>query len=321
MIIRLGYVSIALKLPKVTSSSTLTYTRYEKLFSDTEKLNKLKSVTLSNLEDLKKILNYNIDNNIHFYRLTSKSIPLATHPNVANWNYRKIFKKEFEEIGHIISESNMRVDTHPDQFNVLNSEKKDVVNSTIRNLKYHSNFFEDINYPQGKMVIHVGSGAGGKEKALNRFIENFKSSPSDISSRLIIENDDKTFNAKDVLYLCNVLDAPMVLDVHHHNIINDGCNLIDILPLMLDTWNSCSFPPKFHFSSPKDSDKKLDRRHADFINPIDFIEFIEILKQFNRDVDIMLETKKKDLALLELVYNIKKLRPDYKWIDQSTFEV
>ena len=31
MIIRLGYVAIALNLGKVTSSSTLTYTRYLKL--------------------------------------------------------------------------------------------------------------------------------------------------------------------------------------------------------------------------------------------------------------------------------------------------
>lgn len=31
MIVRLGYVAIALKLGKVTSSSTLTYTRYNKL--------------------------------------------------------------------------------------------------------------------------------------------------------------------------------------------------------------------------------------------------------------------------------------------------
>ena len=41
MIIRLGYVAIALNLEKVTSSSTLTYTRYLKM-SEEEGLKKLK---------------------------------------------------------------------------------------------------------------------------------------------------------------------------------------------------------------------------------------------------------------------------------------
>ena len=39
MIIRLGYVAIALGLDKVTASSQLTYTRYNKLLNE-EKLNK-----------------------------------------------------------------------------------------------------------------------------------------------------------------------------------------------------------------------------------------------------------------------------------------
>ena len=65
MIIRLGYVAIALNLGKVTSSSTLTYTRYLKLNKE-DRLKKLKEVTYSNIEALEKILRYNIDNNIHF---------------------------------------------------------------------------------------------------------------------------------------------------------------------------------------------------------------------------------------------------------------
>ncbi|EPZ54512.1 UV-endonuclease UvdE family protein [[Clostridium] sordellii ATCC 9714] len=69
MKVRLGYVAIALNLPKVTSSSTLTYARYTKLNSNIDKINKLKEVTRSNIEDLEKILRYNIENNIHFIEL------------------------------------------------------------------------------------------------------------------------------------------------------------------------------------------------------------------------------------------------------------
>ena len=134
MRIRLGYVAIALKLPKVTSSSAVTYTNYEKQGNEEKKLNKLKQVTLTNLDDLYKILEYNVKNNIHFYRITSALVPLATHPDVKDWDYRKIFNVDFERIGDFIKNNDLRVDTHPDEFNVLNSIKEEVVESTKRNL-------------------------------------------------------------------------------------------------------------------------------------------------------------------------------------------
>ena len=55
MRIRLGYVAIALNLDKVTSSSTLTYSRYLKM-DEENRLKKLKEVTYSNIEALEKIL-------------------------------------------------------------------------------------------------------------------------------------------------------------------------------------------------------------------------------------------------------------------------
>lgn len=318
MRVRLGYVSIALNLPKVTTSSRVTYTYYNKLSIDKEKIDKLKRVSYSNIADLQKILEYNIENNIHFYRITSALIPLATHPDV-NWDYRSMFKADFRYIGKIVKNNNMRVDTHPDQFNVINSVDDKVVENTKRNLMFHANLFEDMEYPLGKMVLHVGSSAGGKEKALKRFEENFKSYPKEITSKLILENDDKTFTTKEVLSLCKTLDIPMVLDVHHHICNNNGENIEDMLPDIFSTWNKEELPPKLHFSSPKESPK--DRKHADFIDGKHFVEFIESCKPLNRDIDIMIEAKKKDLALYDLVSSIKELREDWKWIDDSTFEL
>ena len=104
MKIRLGYVAIALNLKKVTSSSSVTFTNYNKLKSEEEKFRKLKTVTFSNIEALETILKYNIKNNIHFYRLTSKLIPLTTHPEVT-WEYEKYFSKELRRIGEVIKPS------------------------------------------------------------------------------------------------------------------------------------------------------------------------------------------------------------------------
>jgi UV DNA damage endonuclease len=319
MIVRLGYVAIAMKLPKVTSSSTVTYTNYQKLGTQEKRLNKLKAVTLTNLDDLHTILQYNVQNNIHFYRITSSLIPLSTHPEVTDWNYRNIFDKEFERIGRLIKENNLRVDTHPNEFNVINSTKPEVVKSAERNLLSHVHLFEDIDYPHGKMVLHIGGAEGGKEAGMRRFIDNLSSFPESISRKLMLENDDKVYTAKEVLRICNEVKLPIVFDVHHHNCNNESEPIEELLEDIFKTWEGQPLPPKFHFSSPRDSER--DRKHADYINPEDFIAFIEKCRVFNLDMDVMLETKQKDLSLYKLVEDIKVLKPDWNWIDNSTLSI
>ena len=319
MKVRIGYVAISNVLgKKVTSSSTITFSNYNKIQNLEKKLEKLKVVSLSNLKALEEILKYNIENNIHFYRITSALIPLVTHPEVGDWGHRKIFKKDFEYIGKIIKDSKMRVDTHPDEFNVINSINPKVVENTENNLIRQVEWFEDMNLneKEGKMVIHIGGATGGKKEALKRFINNFNKLPKKITSRLIIENDDKTYTAKEVLDLCKIIKAPMVLDVHHHNCNNDNENLEDMMEDILSTWNYEDLPPKLHFSSPKENEK--DRRHSDFIDANEFVNFLEFAKRLNRDFDIMLECKEKDVALFKLVKDIKEIRPDYKWLDETT---
>ena len=319
MRVRLGYVSIALNLPKTTSSSTVTYARYSKMETDKEKINKLKEVTKSNLDGLEKIIRYNIENEIHFYRITSNLIPLLTHPEV-DFDYKRFFKKDFEYIGNLIKDNNIRVDTHPDQFNVINSTKKDVVESTLRNLKAQAELFDDLNYLYGKMVLHVGSSQGGKEASIDRFIENLKLFPQNITDKLIIENDDKTFTAKDVLDLCKRINKPMVLDVHHHICNNEGEEIEELLPEVFKTWENEILPPKIHFSSPREFEN--DRKHADYINSSDFIKFLEKAKEVcDIDFDVMIEAKQKDLALEKLMKELKELKPEWNYIDKSTIEI
>lgn len=318
MKVRLGYVAISMKLgKKVTSSSTVTFKNYNKLSTKEEKINKLKVVALSNLNDLEKILRYNVGNNIHFYRITSALIPLVTHPEVGYWGHREMFKKDFEYIGRIINNNKIRIDTHPDEFNVLNSINPRVVANTKINLICQAEWFEDLNYDMGKMILHVGGATGGKDQGIKRFINNFNEYPEEITSKLILENDDKIYTAKEVLKLCNVLKIPMVLDVHHHNCNNDGEKVEEFLESIFNTWNREKLPPKIHFSSPREFIN--DRKHADYINPYDFIEFIEKAKILDRDFDVMLECKMKDEALYKLASDIKKIKPEYGWLDKSTF--
>lgn len=93
MKIRLGYACISNTL-NITSSSTLTYKNYLKL---NKKANtKLDKIIKSNFKNLKEILKYNIKNEIYFYRMTSKLIPLGTHPDV-DYEIFNRYEKEFRE--------------------------------------------------------------------------------------------------------------------------------------------------------------------------------------------------------------------------------
>ena len=315
------YIGVDVKTgKKVTSSSTVTFTNYNKITTPEKKLEKLKLVSSSNLKDLETIIKYNIANNIHFYRITSALIPLVTHPEVGYWGHREFLKKDFEYVGKLINNSNMRVDTHPDEFNVINSEKESVVENTLRTLNMQVDLFEAMNYEDGKMVIHIGGAKGGKDLASDRVIYNLKKFPQRITNRLILENDDKTFNAEEVLKICKQTKLPMVLDVHHHNCNSCEEDIKSLLPKVFSTWEEEKLPPKIHFSSPREFEN--DRKHADFIDAKKFLEFIYKAKEsVNKDFDVMLKEKKKDITLNTLVKDLKHITKDIKFIDNSTFEI
>ena len=312
MIIRLGYACITETLTGITTSSSYTYTNYTKEQNKT----KLDRIIKSNLTDLGKILDYNISNNIHFYRLSSKLIPLATKKEVV-FNYLSKYDKYYEYLSKKIEDSRMRVDLHPDQFCVLNSTNKDVVKNSIEILKYHYNILNKLKVKNKVLVLHVGSNAFGKSNSLTRFINNYMTLPKSIRDTIVVENDDKVFNIKDCLYLNEKLNVPIVLDYHHHFCNNDGINLHDYIEDIFNTWKNIN--PKVHFSSPKNLTKKEIRSHNDYIDSNKFIEFVEDIKHLDYDIDIMIEAKKKDEALFRLMRELK-YKTNYKFIDDTTFE-
>lgn len=312
MIIRLGYACITETLTGITTSSSYTYTNYTKEQNKT----KLDRIIKSNLTDLGKILDYNISNNIHFYRLSSKLIPLATKKEVV-FNYLSKYDKYYEYLSKKIEDSRMRVDLHPDQFCVLNSTNKDVVKNSIEILKYHYNILNKLKVKNKVLVLHVGSNAFGKSNSLTRFINNYMILPKSIRDTIVVENDDKVFNIKDCLYLNEKLNVPIVLDYHHHFCNNDGINLYDYIEDIFNTWKNIN--PKVHFSSSKNLTKKEIRSHNDYIDSNKFIEFVEDIKHLDYDIDIMIEAKKKDEALFRLIRELK-YKTNYKFIDDTTFE-
>lgn len=294
--IRLGYACICNSIND--HLHTITYTNYLK------DKTKIYDIIKQNFNVLKKIITYNNKNNIHFYRLSSNFIPCAS---IINYDYQTIFKKEFKEISKLI---NGRFDMHLSEYCILNSTNKEVVKRSIDEIKYHYKLLKNFKI-EPTLVIHIGSKSFGKENSITRFINNFNKLPDYLKKSLIIENDDKVFNVEDTLKLCQKINRPMVLDVHHHYCNKSSKELSYYLNDIFKTWNTT---PKIHFSSPKN--KKDFRAHNDYINSDDFIDFIKLI---NQDIDIMLETKAKDDALFRLVRELK-YKTNYIFIDETTIK-
>lgn len=86
---------------------------------------------------------------------------------------------------------------------------------------------------------------------------------------------------------------------------------------IFNTWKNEKLQPKIHFSTPREFEN--DRRHSDYIDAKEFLKFIYLIKDnVNKDVDIMIEAKKKDLALQRLVSDIKDLDKFIVFEDEST---
>ena len=313
MKIRLGYACISKTLSNVTTSSTVTYTTFQK----DKDYKKIDTAIKSNLNALKEILTYNIKNNIHFFRLSSKLIPLATKSDVI-FDYIDPYKDYYHSIAKIIKDNKLRIDFHPDEFCVLNSTKSEVVKNSIAILEYHYNLLKALEIKNKILVLHIGGNTFGKKNSISRFINNFNTLSKEIQESIAIENDDKIFIISDCVYISKKLNVPVILDYHHHICNHDELDINDYLKDILSSWHNTT--PKMHFSSPKNKTKKDFRSHNDYINVDDFINFIDLLKPFNHDVDIMIEAKAKDEALFRLVRELK-YKTNYTFIDDTSFEV
>jgi UV DNA damage endonuclease len=302
---RFGYVSHAMALWDCSPAKTMTFTSWKKLKKQ-EREDKLYNVTMQNLEHTIRILHYNIAHEIPLYRLSSSIVPLATHPEV-EFDYIQPFAPLWRKIGALIQEHNLRVSFHPNQFTLFTSDKPHITTNAITDMTYHYNVLNAMGIADSSYInIHVGGAYGNKEKAIERFHENIQKLPYHIKRQMTLENDDKTYTTSETLAICQKEKIPFVFDYHHH--IANLCKepLEELLPMIFKTWSHTNVLPKVHISSPR-SEKEF-RAHADYID-LEFIKpFLHIAKKVDRDFDIMIESKQKDLALLQLINEISSIR-------------
>ena len=299
--VRLGYVANALRLPDSSPSHTTTVAMLERLPDVRDRWGRLESLGRLNLSNTLRILRENASDGITVYRLTSKLIPLATHPLAEGWDYWVVLQPELREIGAFARDRGLRLSAHPDHFTLLNSPRPEVTEASIRDLIYHDRLFTAMGLPEARLIMHVGGSYRDPETAKARFLAHFPLVPPGIARRLALENDDRSFNAAEVLALCEKTGCPMVLDAHHDKILPSPSPLQALLPRIIATWRGER--PKFHFSSPRSD--AAPRSHADYLDTEQILAFLRMVSGYTRACDVMLEAKAMDLALLRLADELR----------------
>lgn len=259
-------------------------------------LAKLNRLCLANADALLRALEFCVANGIGCFRVNSQILPIKTHPahgyEVHELPEGDEIIRRFRQCGRLARQHMLRTCFHPDQFVVLNSQRPEVIESSIRELEYQAQVAEWIG--ADVINIHGGGAFGDKPKALSGFARSLDRLSPLVRNRLTLENDDKIFTPADLLPICLANDIPLVYDVHHHRCHPDGLSVEAATVQAQRTWNR---EPLFHLSSPLEGwDGPKPERHHDFIEPTDFPECWRDL-----DLTVEIEAKAKELAVLKLM--------------------
>ena len=259
-------------------------------------LNYVSELTLQNIDDLRKIIEWNIQNDIFVYRMSSDMFPCIGFYKLEDLpNFQLISSKLFS-IGELAKENNMRLSFHPTHFCIPASENPVVVKNAIDELDKHAQIMDIMGLEQTHYYpinIHVNTTKPTREEAAKRFCDQFWNLSESCRKRLVVENDDgpNQYSTK-ILYelIYKKIGIPITHDFHHHNYGPQDISQEEALRLAHSTWN---VRPMTHMSSPKTLEDNSGKQtaHADYI--------YEEIKTFGLDFDTEIEAKAKDLAVIK----------------------
>ena len=296
---RMGYACINMQLsnqkPRVYTGRSMIKRTFK-----SKGIDYASELGLQNCKDLLEIIKWNHENGFNFFRITSNLFPWCSE-------YKLSDMPDYDEICDVLSNAgsyattnDIRITCHPGPFNVLTSPHEHVVENCINDLSTHGEVFDMMGVsrtPYNKINIHIGGAYGDKVSAMERFCENFNRLPNSVKSRLTVENDDKAtmYSVKDLYegVYCKI-GIPIVFDYHHHRFCTGGLSEEDALEVAISTWPT-DIVPVVHYSESR-SKEQLDesirpQAHSDYV--------LEYINTYGNRVDIMIEAKAKELALIK----------------------
>lgn len=288
MLARLGFVASVLS-DNISTSSTCRLKNATPL--------RLHELVETNLNALCRVTDFLERHRILLYRISSNLVPFASHP-INNLKWWEEFAPELAAIGGRLRALGVRVSMHPGQFTVLNSPTPAIVTAAFAELEYHARLLDALGADtSSKIVVHIGGRYGGSETAaMDRFCTVAAQLPAAVLGRLVVENDDRLFDAEEVLSAAERLRVPVVFDWLHHQANPCRAPLSDVLPAIFATWKREDGRPKLHLSSQAADGPP--GAHARYVRAADALAMLAVCPA--APFDCMLEAKEKDRALLQL---------------------
>ena len=284
---------------------------------------------LKSIEYLDGIFSYLEKQHITMYRMSSDVAPYVTHPDMPQFHHQvQEAAAELRTLGRRALGMNLRLSFHPSQYTILNSPNPELNRKSVLDIESQASILDRMEAgPEGVVIVHVGGVYGEKAAAMDRWAASYRELPEASKRRLVLENDDISYSAADVLQLHERTGVPLVFDSHHFCCNNpERLDLADTARQFLASWPS-GVRPKTHVSSPRTEMREVKRRnrktrkletvalpplwtgHADYCDPFAFIDLMRRMPP-GAEFDIMLECKVKDLALRRLRNDLLRYAPD-----------
>jgi UV DNA damage endonuclease len=311
----LGYCCINLSLQPQRIS--VNHTCRKATFTENG-LAHVSALTLKNVRNLIEIIKWNEQNGFKVYRMSSDMFPWMSEYEIKDLpDYRKI-SILLRSAGNLVLKYGQRLSFHPGPFNVLGSPNEDLVQKTIKELNQHSEIMDLIGLPKSHLYpinIHCNGVYGDKNATLSRWASNYLKLSESAQSRLVVENDDKEsmYSVKD-LYdgIFSKVKVPITFDYHHHRFNDGGLSEREAFELAMSTWQYHNIRPLFHYSSCRKTFENFEAKavaHADYI--------YEKINDYGHSVDIEVEAKMKELAVLKYKQSLSLLLTSYIPLNES----
>lgn len=310
----IGYACLALGVPGSSMKSCIMKNADDDL---------LLSLIGSNLDALGRLISYNAKNGIRMFRISSDLIPFGSSlAEKLPWQER--YSEKLGSIGAEVRRTGMRVSMHPGQYTVLNSTDENIADRAAKDLEYHAKVLDGLELgPEHKMVLHLGGVYGDKERAKERFVSRYKRLDPAVKRRLVLENDDKLFDIRDVIETASEAGMPAVYDNLHNAVNPADASRRDVewIEECKETWTGEDGPQKVHYSQ-----QNLGKRPGAHSDSIRIDEFLDYYGEVTRTgTDIMLEVKDKNLSALKCINcvsdrGMKALEADWACYKYSVME-
>jgi UV DNA damage endonuclease len=268
---------------------TITRTRLRALAADVQET-ALRELYADNIRRLSQAIAFCLKNDLRLYRITSGLFPQSEEP--PGHDILEEFAGELARVGARAKRAGLRLVMHPDQFVVLSSDQRHVVENSVTILSHHARVLDLLRQPRSPWAaLQIHGGKGDRADALVREV---RALPDGVRTRLVLENDEHAYRAVEILDVCQRAAVPMVFDAHHHVCHEelesyDDPDVARYTELARETWPDPAWQI-VHISNGRESFR--DPKHADFI---------EVMPAAFREVPwIEVEAKQKELAIARL---------------------